>query len=192
MPESVSGARVLILTSNSGVEHDELIVPRDELRARGADVTHAAPKNEAVHTYRHDLEPAEAVQPDAALDDIDPSEFDLLVVPGGTVNADKLRTDTAAQQLARAMASAGRPIAAICHGPWLLIDAGLVAGKTLTSYHSVHTDISNAGGAWVDEPVVRCDHRGWLLITSRSPADLPDFVDAATEVLAGRGETSPA
>ncbi|WP_067813366.1 type 1 glutamine amidotransferase domain-containing protein [Nocardia inohanensis] len=183
MPGQLAGKKVVIATSNSGVERDELIVPRDRLRERGAEVRHVAVKAEPVHTYRHDLEPADVVDPDAALADIDPGDIDLLVIPGGTVNADKLRMDPYARALVHAVSSAGKPIAAICHGPWLLVETAVVAGKTLTSYPSLRTDISNAGGVWADESVVRDDENGWSLITSRNPGDLPDFVDAITEAL---------
>ncbi|WP_431953012.1 type 1 glutamine amidotransferase domain-containing protein [Nocardia lijiangensis] len=181
----LDGARVLVLTSNTGVEHDELLVPRDELRKRGAQVTHAAPKSEPVQTFRHDVDKDETVSPDAALDAVDVDDFDALVVPGGTVNADKLRVDERAVALAKDFAGAGKPIAAICHGPWLLVEADLVRGKTLTSYHSVRTDVGNAGGSWVDEPVVRSPEGGWTLITSRAPRDLRDFVGAISTELRG-------
>ncbi|WP_024803568.1 type 1 glutamine amidotransferase domain-containing protein [Nocardia sp. BMG51109] len=185
MPAQLEGARVLVVTSNAGVEHDELLVPRDRLRERGASVRHAAMKGEAVRTYRHDLDPDETVQPDVTLDAVAADEVDALVVPGGTVNADTLRTDDRARELVRALSSAGKPIAAICHGPWLLVDAGVLPGKTLTSYPSLRTDIGNAGGTWVDRSVVRCPQNGWTLITSRRPDDLPDFVDALTDELTG-------
>lgn len=186
MPGLLAGKRVVIVTSNTGVERDELIVPRDRLRERGALVRHAAVKGEPVHTYRHDLEPADVVEPDGALADIDATEIDLLVIPGGTVNADKLRTDSYARALVHAVTGAGNPIAAICHGPWLLVETAVVAGRTLTSYPSLRTDIVNAGAAWADEPVVRDSSDGWSLITSRNPGDLPDFVDAITEELSER------
>ncbi|MEU2251566.1 DJ-1/PfpI/YhbO family deglycase/protease [Nocardia xishanensis] len=184
MPE-LDDARVLVLTSNTGVEHDELLVPRDELRKRGANVTHAAPKSEPVQTFRHDVDKDEAISPDTSLDAVDVDDFDVLVVPGGTVNADKLRVDDRAVALAKDFASAGKPIAAICHGPWLLVEAELVRGKTMTSYHSLRTDVGNAGGAWVDEPVVRSSDGGWTLITSRAPGDLSDFVGAISTELRG-------
>ncbi|WP_280267806.1 type 1 glutamine amidotransferase domain-containing protein [Nocardia wallacei] len=185
MSARLDGTHVLIVTSGAGVEHDELVQPRDRLRERGARVTHAAPKGEAVHTYRHDLEPAETVRPDAALDAVHPDDVDVLVVPGGTVNADNLRTDDRARELVRALSAAGKPIAAICHGPWLLVDAEVVRGMTLTSYPSLRTDIVNAGGTWVDEPVVRSVRDGFALITSRNPGDLPDFIDAITAEKSG-------
>ncbi|WP_040797631.1 type 1 glutamine amidotransferase domain-containing protein [Nocardia higoensis] len=176
----LDGVRVLVVTANTGVEHDELVVPRDRLRERGAAVTHAAPKAEQVSTFRHDLEPAEVVDPDLGLDEVRADDFDVLVLPGGTVNADKLRLDGRAVTLAKSFAGAGKPIAAICHGPWLLAEADLVAGKTLTSYPSLRTDLGNAGGSWVDEPAVRSGEGDWTLITSRNPGDLDDFVYAIT------------
>ncbi|MBF6172000.1 type 1 glutamine amidotransferase domain-containing protein [Nocardia blacklockiae] len=185
MSAELEGVRVLIVTSNAGVEHDELVVPRDRLRERGAQVRHAAMKGEAVQTYRHDLEPAEQVQPDVTLDSVVADEVDVLVIPGGTVNADTLRTDDRARELVRAQTSAKKPIAAICHGPWLLVDAGVLPGKTLTSYPSLRIDIVNAGGHWVDQSKMRCAQNGWTLITSRKPDDLPDFVDAITAEFAG-------
>ncbi|MFC9995427.1 type 1 glutamine amidotransferase domain-containing protein [Nocardia sp. NPDC127526] len=184
MPVRLDGVRVVIATSNAGVEHDELVVPRDRLRERGAQVGFAAMKNEPVRTFRHDLEPEATVRPDLALEDVDPDEVDLLIVPGGTVNADKLRVHEPARELVRALAARGRPIAAICHGPWLLVDAGVLPGKTVTSYGSLRVDLVNAGGTWVDEPVVRSADDGWTLITSRRPDDLPQFVEAITEVVA--------
>uniref|UniRef100_UPI000594FCC2 DJ-1/PfpI family protein n=1 Tax=Nocardia concava TaxID=257281 RepID=UPI000594FCC2 len=107
MPGPLAGFQVAIITSNTGVEHDELVVPRDRLRERGAQVLHAAVKSEPVHTYRHDLEPADTFDPDTTIDSLDPTEVDILVIPGGTVNADRLRTDPHACALIRALTSAG-------------------------------------------------------------------------------------
>ncbi|MBF6328033.1 type 1 glutamine amidotransferase domain-containing protein [Nocardia transvalensis] len=183
MAAELQGKRVLIVTSNTGVEHDELVVPRDRLRERGAEVTHAAAKAEQVQTFRSDVQPDSTEEPDAGLDGVHAEDFDVLVVPGGTVNADKLRVADGATDLVREFIDSGKPIAAICHGPWVLVEAGVLPGKTLTSYHSVRTDIVNAGGEWVDRPAVRSDENGWTLITSRNPNDLPDFVDTITEEL---------
>ncbi|MQY27804.1 type 1 glutamine amidotransferase domain-containing protein [Nocardia aurantia] len=183
MPGELRNARILILTSNTGVEHDELVVPRDRLRERGAQVIHAAEHDTPVQTYRHDLEPDEQIQPDTTIDAVDPGEIDLLIVPGGTVNADRLRANEDARRLVRAATGAYKPVAAVCHGPWLLVDAEVLPGKTLTSYPSLRTDIRNAHGEWVDRPMVRDDTDGWTLITSRKPADLPDFVEAITREL---------
>ncbi|RDI63556.1 type 1 glutamine amidotransferase domain-containing protein [Nocardia pseudobrasiliensis] len=178
MAADLQGKRVLIVTSNSGVEHDELVVPRDRLRERGARVTHAAVKQEQVRTYKHDLEPDSAEQPQAGLDGVGAGDFDVLVIPGGTVNADQLRVAEGVTDLVREFTDAGKPVAAICHGPWALVEAGVLPGKTLTSYFTLQTDIRNAGGTWVDEAAVRSAENGWALITSRNPDDLPDFVEA--------------
>ncbi|MEU7141867.1 DJ-1/PfpI/YhbO family deglycase/protease [Nocardia sp. NPDC046473] len=183
MPEDLNGTRVLIITSNTGVERDELLVPQKELKERGATVVHAAPKNEQVQTFEHDTEKDVTVQPDSSFDDVSVDDFDVLVVPGGTVNADKLRAEDRAVELAKAFAAAGKPIAAICHGPWLLVEAELTPDKTLTSYFSLRTDLINAGGRWVDQPVVRSAENGWALITSRNPDDLPDFCRAIGDEL---------
>ncbi|MEV5200735.1 DJ-1/PfpI family protein [Streptomyces sp. NPDC053720] len=118
------------------------------------------------------------------LADVDPSAYDLLLVPGGTLNADALRGQDAATGIVRSFASSGRPVAAICHGPWALVEADVVAGKKLTSYSSLKTDIRNAGGEWTDEPVVTDDAQGWTLITSRNPGDLQPFLREVESALA--------
>lgn len=183
MSDDLTGTRVLIITSNTGVERDELLVPQQELKERGATVVHAAPKNEQVQTFEHDTEKDVAVQPDSSFDDVQIDDFDVLVVPGGTVNADKLRAEDRAVELAKGFAAAGKPIAAVCHGPWLLVEAELTPDKTLTSYFSLRTDLTNAGARWVDEPVVRSAENDWTLITSRNPNDLDDFCQAIADEL---------
>ncbi|WP_433677803.1 type 1 glutamine amidotransferase domain-containing protein [Nocardia sp. CA-119907] len=178
MPDELHGARALVITSNTGVERDELMTPLHWLREQGAVAVHATPELREVQTFHHDVDKDEVVLPDAVLDDIEADDFDILVVPGGTVNADKLRACERAVDLAQQFVRAGKPVAAICHGPWLLVEADVVSGKTLTSYHSLRTDVINADGRWVDRPVVRSDENGWPLITSRDPGDLPDFTEA--------------
>lgn len=181
----VSKRKVLAIVTNYGVEQDELVVPLDHLRGWGAQVDVAAVTTEAVETLVGDKEPGKTLHPDLALDDVDPAGYDLLLVPGGTLNADTLRTQDSARRIVRAFRESGRPVAAICHGPWVLVDAGAVSGKRLTSYASLQTDIRNAGGAWTDQPVVTDDSGGWTLITSRNPGDLEPFVreiDAALAV----------
>lgn len=168
---------VLVVTSQTGVERDELLEPLKQLRDSGIRVTHAAPSTDAVQTFVHDTEADTTVDPDTDLASVSVSDFDALVVPGGTVNADKLRTEKGAVDLARGFADAGKTIAAICHGPWLLVEADLVRGKTMTSYPSLQTDVRNAGGQWVDEQVARTQD-GWTLITSRNPRDLDAFCAA--------------
>lgn len=181
----VSKRKVLAIVTNYGVEQDELVVPLDHLRGWGAQVDVAAVTTEAVETLVGDKDPGRSLRPDLALDDVDPAGYDLLLVPGGTLNADTLRTQDSARRIVRAFRDAGRPVAAICHGPWLLVDADAVAGKRLTSYGSLQTDLRNAGGEWTDQPVVTDDSDGWTLITSRNPGDLEPFlreIDAALAV----------
>ena len=116
---------------------------------------------------------------DGTFDDLDVATVDAVVVPGGTVNADTIRTDEKAQAIVRAITEAGKPLAVICHGPWLLVSAGLAKGRRLTSYSSLVDDVRNAGADWVDEEVVVDGN----LITSRNPDDLPAFVEALEDAL---------
>ncbi|MYW03600.1 type 1 glutamine amidotransferase domain-containing protein [Streptomyces sp. SID3343] len=179
----LAGRRVLVIVTNYGVEQDELVVPVKHLRRASAAVDVAAVSAEPIHTLVGDKDPGESVQPSHTLATVNPADYDLLLVPGGTLNADALRLNDTAVDAVRSFASSGRPIAAICHGPWALVEAGVVTGKTLTSYPSLRTDIRNAGGTWVDESVVADDTDGWTLITSRTPDDLDDFVRAIGTVL---------
>ncbi|MDX3240085.1 type 1 glutamine amidotransferase [Streptomyces sp. ME03-5709C] len=180
------GRRVLAVVSNYGVEQDELVVPVEHLRDKGAEVTVAATRRGDVQTLVGDKDPGKVVEPDTTLDEVDPTAFDLLLIPGGTINADNLRLQGKAMDVVRAFASSGRPIAAICHGPWALVEAGVAKDKTLTSYASVRTDLLNAGAAsWVDEPVVSDASAGYPLVTSRTPKDLDAFLEEVDKVLAG-------
>jgi protease I len=163
------------------VEEAELTTPRDALRDAGAEVRVYSPDGSPIQAVEGDTEPTRKIEVDGGFDDIDSGAIDALVVPGGTVNADKLRVEAAAQTLATQVAESGKPLAVICHGPWLLVSAGLVEGRRLTSYPSLAVDIENAGGDWVDEEVVVDQN----LITSRNPGDLDAFVGALVDVLAG-------
>jgi protease I len=184
MTTSLHGKNVLIITSNTGIERDELLKPLQALKDMGASVTHASLKGGATQTFVQDTEKDISVNSDTQLSGLSASQFDLLVIPGGTVNADNLRQDDHAQRLVNEFVDAGKTVAAICHGPWLLIDAGVIAGKTLTSYPSVRTDLLNANAAnWVDAQVKECPANGWTLITSRTPDDLPAFNDAIGKAL---------
>lgn len=179
MSNRLSGKKILIITSNTGIERDELIKPLEALRALGAAVTHGSSDGGTTQTFVNDTEKDATFESQAALAGLHASEFDALVIPGGTVNADTLRLDENAQRLVKEFADAGKTIAAICHGPWLLINAGVIAGKTLTSYPSVKTDLVNADAAgWVDAEVKQCPANGWTLITSRTPKDIPAFNEA--------------
>ncbi|MFJ3583091.1 type 1 glutamine amidotransferase domain-containing protein [Streptomyces sp. NPDC090127] len=181
---SINGRRVLVLTTNYGTEQDELKKPVAALREAGAEVTVAASKDEPVVTLVSDQHPGDKVRPDTTIGEVSADGYDAVVVPGGTVNADSLRTDQKAQQLVTAFATDGKIVAAICHGPWLLIDSGIVADRELTSYPSVSTDLVNAGGTWRDREVVVDTSGGFPLITSRKPDDLEPFSDAIIEALA--------
>ncbi|MEE4543477.1 type 1 glutamine amidotransferase domain-containing protein [Streptomyces sp. V4-01] len=168
---------VLVIVTDYGVEQDELVVPVEHLRAKGARVDVASvPNGSPVRTLVGDKDPGKTVEPTLALKDADTSAYDLLLVPGGTLNADDLRQEEAAVRTVQSFVSSGRPVAAICHGPWALVEADLVRGKTLTSYASLRTDIRNAGGHWVDRSVISDTAGGWTLVTSRNPGDLDDFL----------------
>lgn len=176
--------RVLVIVTNYGVEQDELVVPVEHLRADGVEVDVAAVSADDVQTLVGDKDRGRAVTPTLTHADADPGAYDLLLVPGGTINADALRLQDDAVGLVRAFTTAGKPVAAICHGPWALVEAAAVEGKTLTSYPSLETDVLNAGGAWVDRPVVR-DDDGYTLVTSRTPGDLDAFLREVDAVLVG-------
>jgi protease I len=186
MSSQLNGKNILIITSNTGIERDELLKPLEALRAYGATVTHGSSKGGTTQTFVGDTEKDQTVESDVQLSDVVSSDFDALVIPGGTVNADTLRQDANALRLINDFVKAGKTVAAICHGPWALIDAGVIKGKTLTSYKSVRIDLENAGAAgWVDAEVKQCQANGWTLITSRTPDDLPAFNEAIAKAVAG-------
>ncbi len=166
----LQGKRVAILAAD-GVEKVELEQPRVALEEAGAEVELISLKSGEIQARNHDLEPAGTFPVDRAVADVSVDDFDGLVLPGGTVNPDKLRMDDAAVSFVRDFAGSGKPVAAICHGPWTLVEAGVANGRTLTSYPSIRTDLRNAGANVVDEEVVVDGN----LITSRSPRDLPAF-----------------
>ncbi|MFD3728643.1 type 1 glutamine amidotransferase domain-containing protein [Streptomyces sp. NPDC058671] len=184
---ALDGKHVLVLTTNYGTEQDELQKPMAVLREAGARVTVAAQKDEPVQTLVSDRRPGSAVQADTTLTEATADGFDAVVVPGGTLNADQLRTDDDARRLVSAFAEAGKPVAAICHGPWLLVDSGLARDRKLTSYPSLRTDLENAGGEWVDQEVVVDTSGTHPLITSRTPDDLDAFSAAIVDALDGGG-----
>src|SRR4051812_41509104 len=171
--------RVAVLATD-GVEESELTEPVKALRDAGAKVTIFSPKPGQIQAVRHDLDKTVKVQVDRTVGDARAEDFDAVHLPGGTVNADSLRTVPEVQAFLRAMQGAGKPIAAICHAPWELVSAGLVPGRTLTSYHTIQDDVRNAGGHWVDREVV--EDGNW--VTSRQPGDLPAFGRAMIELFA--------
>ncbi len=180
MEFGLKGRKIAILATN-GVEQVELEEPRKALDAAGA-VTHLiAPEEGSIQAMNHD-EKGARLPVDRTLADVKASEYDALLLPGGVANPDALRMDQRAVQFAREFMLSEKPVAAICHGAWLLVEANAVAGRTLTSWPSLQTDIRNAGGQWVDE-TVKVDDR---LVTSRKPADLPAFCAAIVKEFANR------
>jgi protease I len=166
--------RVAFLTATEGIEQVELTDPWHAVESAGGTPQLLSTASGQVRGFHH-LTPADEFTVDAKVGDAHPGDFDALVLPGGVANADKLRMDAAAVAFLRAIVSARKPVAAICHGPWLLVEADVLRGHRLTSYPSVATDIRNAGGDWVDEEVVVSSSPGWTLVTSRTPDDLPAF-----------------
>ena len=184
MATQLTDKRIAFLVNNSGVEQPEFTTPWDELGAAGATTTLIAPEAGEVQAFTNDVEKADTFTADVAASAADVADYDALVIPGGTTNADSLRLDPDAVALGKAFTEAGKPIAAICHGPWMLVEAGVLGGKTLTSYASLQTDVRNAGGTWVDEEAQTCPANGWTLVTSRDPGDLDAFVTAAAAAFA--------
>jgi protease I len=180
MAHDLTGKHVAILVAPKGTEHVELAEPRDAVERAGGRVSLVGVRRGEVQTVRHDLEPGETLTVDAAFSEVSADEFDAVVVPGGTVGADKLRANVEAVGFVRGFFEKGKPVAAICHGPWVLVEADVVRGRTLTSYPSLQTDIRNAGGTWVDREV-NVDQG---LVTSRKPDDLPAFTAKMVEEIA--------
>lgn len=167
--QKLNGCRVAILATD-GFEQSELFEPRKALLDAGADVKVVSPKDGEIKGWKH-ADWGEKCKVDLSLEDAEAAEFDALMLPGGVMNPDKLRMNEKAIEFIRGFTMKEKPIAAICHGPWTLIDAGYVTGKKMTSWPSLRADLSNAGAKWVDEEVV-VDHG---LVTSRKPDDLPAF-----------------
>ena len=165
----LQGMRVAILVTND-FEQSELTEPKKALEEAGAKAIIVSPKSGEIQGMKHD-EKADRFSVDQSLGEADPEQFDAAVLPGGALNADALRVVPEAQNFITDIDQAGKPIAVICHGPWLLVSAGLVPGRKLTSYHTIQDDLKNAGGLWRDVEVLR--DRNW--VSSRRPADLPAF-----------------
>jgi protease I len=170
MSGQLQGRRIAILVANEGVEQVELTSPLAALREAGAEVDLLAPEADSIQAFNH-LDKGETFTPYKTVGEADPGSYDGLVLPGGVANPDQLRTETDAVQFVRAFFEAGKPVGVICHGPWTLINADVVDGRTLTSWPSLQTDLRNAGAEWVDEEV-HVDHG---LVSSRKPEDLEAF-----------------
>lgn len=178
MARDISGRRVAILVED-GFEQSELTEPRRALEQAGARPIIVSPKRDNVKGWSH-TQWGDELPVDMHLDDARPDDFDALVLPGGVMNPDRLRMNRKAVDFVRAFMEAGKPVAAICHGPWMLVEADVVRGRKVTSYGSIQTDLRNAGATWVDEEVVT--DQG--LVTSRSPADLDAFCRKMIEEIA--------
>lgn len=179
MARQLDGTRVAILAAD-GVERVELEQPRQALDEAGAVTTLLSLQEGEIAARNNDLDDAGTFRVDGRVSDAAPDEFDALLLPGGTVNPDKLRMDPVAVAFVRDFVDSGKPVAAICHGPWTLVEADRVRGRRMTSWPSLRSDLRNAGADVVDETVVTDGN----LTTSRSPDDLPDFCDRIVEQFA--------
>lgn len=178
MNASLHGKRVAILATD-GFEQSELEKPRAALEEAGAETEVVSPQHNEIWAWDKD-HIGDRVKVDVSLEDAEPDEYDALLLPGGVMNPDKLRILPAAVKFARAFFESGKPVAAICHGPQILINAEVVRGRKLTSYPAIKTDLINAGAHWVDEKVVT--DKG--LVTSRKPEDIPEFNEKMIEEIA--------
>ena len=176
--QALQGIRVAILATD-GVEDAELREPRAALEEAGARTVLFAPKQGSIQSFKHH-DKAEKITVDKTLTEANPEQFDAVLLPGGALNADTLRVQPRAQEFVREMDRQGKPIAVICHAPWLLVSANCVRGRTMTSYHTIQDDLRNAGANWRDEEVVRDGN--W--VSSRQPSDIPAFNRTMIELFA--------
>ena len=187
MAGELSGRRIAILAAD-GVERVELEQPRQALDDSGANTTILSIRHGQIQARDHDMEDAGTFAVDHLVGDVSIDDYEALLLPGGTVNPDKLRMDSAAVEFVRSFVRSGKPVASICHGPWTLIEAGVARGRRLTSWPSVRTDLRNAGAEVVDEEVVTDGN----LTTSRSPDDLPAFCERIVQEFAKATEPAHA
>ena len=180
----ISEARVLIVATD-GFEEWELFGPREILQKRGAEVVLASPNLDPIQATVHD-DPGKTIRPDLTVDEALADDFDALILPGGVRNPDHLRTNVRAIQLIKDFAGQGKPVGAICHGPWLLVEADLLRGRTATSWPSIRTDLRNAGANVVDQPAVTDGN----IVTSRNPQDVQEFTDALVDLIEDAPEVS--
>jgi protease I len=173
--KKLAGKRVAIIAADM-VERVELIEPRKALEAAGAQTELISIKPGQIKTFNH-FDPAETEKVDKTAEEVDAGDYDALMIPGGVGNPDQLRGDENVVKLVQDFFQQGKPVAAICHGPWVLVEAGAVKGRTLTSWPTLQTDIRNAGGTWVDQEVVVDSG----LVTSRKPDDIPAFNEKMIE-----------
>lgn len=174
---SIPESRILIVATD-GFEEWELFGPREILQKRGAEVVLASPKRDPIQATVHD-DPGKTIRPDLTVDEALADDFDALILPGGVRNPDHLRMNVRVIQLIKDFAEQGKPIGAICHGPWLLVEADLLRGRTATSWPSIRTDLRNAGANVVDEPAVT----DGKIVTSRNPQDVEEFTNALIDLI---------
>lgn len=179
MFEKLQGKRIAFLTANEGVEQVELTEPLEAIRGCGAEAELLAPEAGEIQAFNH-LDKGERFPVDRTIAEADANDYDGLVLPGGVANPDQLRTSEDALEFVREIFAAGKPVGVICHGPWTLLEAGVLDGRTLTSWPSLQTDLRNAGAEWVDEEV----HVDNGLVSSRKPDDLDAFKAKLIEELA--------
>ncbi len=177
-------SRILIVATD-GFEEWELFGPREILQKRGAEVVLASPKLDPIQATVHD-DPGKTIRPDLTVDDANADDFDALILPGGVRNPDHLRMNARTIELIKDFAAQGKPIGAICHGPWLLVEADLLRGRTATSWPSIRTDLRNAGAKVVDEPAVTDGN----IVTSRNPQDVQEFTEALIDLIENAPEVT--
>ena len=182
---SLNGVKVAILVTD-GFEQDELLQPRKALDQAGADTKVVSPKDEKVRGWTHNDWGA-TITVEERLNEAKPEQFDALLLPGGVMNADKLRMDPKAVAFVKSFFDSGKPVAAICHGPWAVIEAGAARGRKITSWPSLKTDLRNAGAEWVDQEAVVDGN----LVSSRKPDDIPAFNQAMIDLFS-RGKSHAA
>jgi protease I len=178
--------RIAFLTAPEGVEQVELTEPWRAAKDAGHEPVLVSTQRGEVQAFHH-LDKADTFPVDEVVGEASAGSFGGLVLPGGVANPDQLRTDAEAVAFVKDFFDRGRPVAAICHAPWTLVEAGVLAGRTLTSWPSLRTDLRNAGATWVDEQVKVCDHGSGKLVTSRNPDDLKAFCETFLEVFAESG-----
>ncbi len=183
MSNELTEQRIAFLVSNEGTEQVELTEPWAAVEAAGGTPVLIALESGRIQAFNH-LDKGDTFPVDVTVADADAADFAGLVLPGGVANPDQLRTDTAAVAFAKAFFDAGKPVAAICHAPWTLVEADVVRGRKVTSWPSLETDLRNAGASWADEEVVIDDSGPNVLITSRKPDDLKAFCEETVRALA--------
>ena len=183
MSTSLNGKTIAFLVAPEGVEQVELTEPWKAVEQAGGTPELVSTEVGKIHAFNH-LTPADTFEADKAADGVSASDHTALVLPGGVANPDFLRTSDAAVAFAKGFFDEGKPVAVICHGPWTLIEADVVRGRTITSWPSVKTDLRNAGANWVDDEVVECSRGPNTLVSSRKPHDLPAFCNTLVEAFA--------